>query len=80
MGAILLFLLACPWPCPGPSSFSLSLVAPASRFTPLNELAVLLGVCGGVVMERPDAKLDVVAVMEGMLPATRGGLLIMVPV
>src|SRR5450432_3358300 len=68
VGAILLFLLACPWPCPGPSSFSLSLAAPASRFTPLTELAVLLGVWGGVVMDRPVAKLDVAAVMEGMLP------------
>lgn len=33
-----------------------------------------------MVIERPDAKLDVEAVMGGMLPATSGGLLTMVPV
>ena len=31
-------------------------------------------------MERPEAKLGVEAVIGGILPATRGGLLIMVPV
>jgi hypothetical protein len=76
VGAILLFLLGCP--CPGPSSLSLSLAAPASLFTPLTELDVLLGVCGGVVIDIPEAKLEVVAVMEGILPATRGGLLMTV--
>ena len=76
VGAILRFLLGLP--CPGPSSISLSLAAPASLFTPLTELVVLWGVCGGVVIDIPEAKLDVVAVMEGMLPATRGGLLITV--
>jgi hypothetical protein len=76
VGAILRFLLGLP--CPGPSSLSLSLAAPASLFTPLTELAVLRGVCGGVVIDMPEAKLEVVAVMEGMLPATRGGLLITV--
>jgi hypothetical protein len=29
-------------------------------------------------MDMPEAKLEVVAVIEGMLPATRGGLLITV--
>lgn len=74
VGAILLFLLGCA------SSFSDSLAAPASLFTPLTELAALLGVCGGVVMFNPAAKLDVAAAMLGILPATRGGLLMIVPV
>jgi len=73
VGAILLFLLGCT------SSFSDSLAAPASLFIPLTELAVLLGVCGGVVMERPEGKLEVAAVMLGMLPETNGGLLMTVP-
>jgi hypothetical protein len=76
VGAILRFLLGLS--CAGPSSLSLSLAAPASLFTPLTELAVLLGVCGGVVIDMPEAKLEVVAVMEGMLPATSVGLLITV--
>ncbi len=46
---------------------------------PLTELAVLLGVCGGVVIDMAGAKLEVEAVIGGMLPATRGGLLITVP-
>jgi hypothetical protein len=64
-------LIGCAWPA---SSFSLSL---ASLFTPLTELAALRGVSGGVVIERPVANDEVAAVMDGTLPATRVGLLIM---
>ncbi len=62
-----------------PSSFSLSL---ASRFSPLTELVVLLGVCGGVVIGTPEMKPSPTlpaAVTPGIVPATRGGLLIIVP-
>lgn len=47
---------------------------------PLTELAVLLGVWGGVAIARPVTAPEFVAAMLGMLPASKGGLLMTVPV
>lgn len=73
VGAILRFFFS--WPL---SSLSLSL---ASRFTPLTELFVLLGVCGGVVIGTPETSPSptLPAEIPGIVPPTRGGLLIIVP-
>lgn len=82
VGAILLFLDGGA-PCPCESSFSLSLAAPpASLFTPLTELAALLGVWGGVAIASwtPVTAPEFAAAMLGMLPASNGGLLMTVPV
>lgn len=62
------------------SSFSDSLVAGASRLPrtlPVNEVAVFgIGVCGGVVMGRPEGCEECVAVTEGTEPRVGVGLLI----
>jgi hypothetical protein len=74
VGAILRFFFS--WP---PSdSFSLSL---ASRFTPLTELVVLLGVCGGVVIGTPEMNPSPTlppAEIPGIVPPTSVGLLMIV--
>ena len=68
-----LFFFSPPWLwLPSPS---LSL---ASRFMPLTELVVLRGVCGGVDIGMPVMKETFPWAMVGRLPATRGGLLIIV--
>ena len=74
VGAILRFFFSGP-----PSSFSLSL---ASRLTPFTELVALRGVCGGVAIGTPDTKPSPTfpAVTPGIVPPTRGGLLMIVPV
>jgi len=64
------------------SSFSPDSLSLASLLTPLTELVVLRGVCGGVVIGIPVMKLTFPppAAIAGRLPATRGGLLMMDPV
>lgn len=70
VGAIRLFFFS-----PPASSVPLSV---ASRLTPLTELVVLRGVCGGVVIGSPVMK-ELPAAMPGRLPPTRGGLFMIVP-
>jgi hypothetical protein len=73
VGAILLFFFAFSPPLkPSSPSRSLSL-ASLSRFPPTTLLAVLLGVCGGVVRGIPVIKLTFPWAIPGILPDTRGG-------
>jgi hypothetical protein len=70
VGAILRFFFS------PPSSLSLSLW---SLLIPLTELAVLLGVCGGVVIGIPPIKFILPAAIPGIDPPTSVGLLMIDP-
>lgn len=69
---VILLLFFSPDFSPPPSSLSLSLNPEASLFTPLTELFVLRGVCGGVFIGRPPTR-PLPAVIDGTLLDTSVG-------